>query len=294
MRLPDFLIIGAMKAGTTSLFRDLDANPAVFMPHQKELGNLANDEVCTDRGRSAYAAFFERARPDQIRGEASTEYTKLPDVPQVAKRAREVIGGGLKALYLIREPVSRIVSQHHHELPGGKISCDIDEAVRELPRLINYSRYAMQITPWLEALGPEQILILRFETYIENRRDSVDEVCGFLGIDASSDPLRTNIVYNKSENKPLTRGPLAPLVRSAVYRKLIRPHLPHSTRDGLRKALLPKALPRPKPPSVETVRYIIDQLRDDGERLRTIMGRPEPLWDPDEVLRRFQEVRGEA
>jgi hypothetical protein len=45
---------------------------------------------------------------------------------------------------------------------------------------------------------------------------------------------------------------------------------------------------------VETVRYISDQLRDDGERLRTIMGRPEPLWDPDEVLRSYQEVRGES
>jgi hypothetical protein len=289
MRLPDFLIIGAMKSGTTSLFRDLDRHPAVFVPHQKEPSNLVHDDVGTDRGRSAYARFFARAQPDQICGEGSTNYTKLPDFPGVARRARDVIGRSLKAIYLVREPVSRIESQHHHELNQGRISCGIDEAVRELPRYINYSRYAMQVTPWLEALGPEQVLILRFETYIENRRDTVAHVCRFLGIDAGNESVAADVVYNRSEGRPMKRGPLAPLMRSALYRNVLRPRVPQGLRDTLRSALLPKAPPRPDPLSDDTVRYIIDELREDGEQLRTILGRREPLWDADAVRRRYQD-----
>jgi hypothetical protein len=289
MRLPDFLIIGAMKSGTTSLFRDLDRHPAVFVPHQKEPSNLVHDDVCTVRGRRAYARFFARAQPDQICGEGSTNYTKLPDFPGVARRARDVIGRALKVIYLVREPVSRIESQHHHELNQGRIRCGIDEAVREQPRYVNYSRYAMQVTPWLEALGPEQVLILRFEKYIENRRDAVAQVCRFLGIDASGDSVEADAVYNRSEGRPMKRGPLAPIMRSALYRNVLRPRVPQGLRDTLRSALLPKAPPRPEPPSNDTVRYIIDALRDDGEQLRAILGLPEPLWDAEDVLRRYRD-----
>ena len=91
MRLPDFLIVGAQKAGTTSLYFDLLKNPAVFMPSDKELGNLLDDDVCTPPGRAAYAKRFRRARPDQLCGEATTSYTKLPDHPGVSDRARRVL-----------------------------------------------------------------------------------------------------------------------------------------------------------------------------------------------------------
>lgn len=52
-RLPDFLVIGAMKAGTTSLFFDLSANPAIFFPEDKEPHRLANDRALTSAGRAA-------------------------------------------------------------------------------------------------------------------------------------------------------------------------------------------------------------------------------------------------
>ncbi|MHC4218058.1 MAG: sulfotransferase domain-containing protein, partial [Planctomycetota bacterium] len=173
MRLSDFLIIGAMKAGTTSLYRDLLDNPAVFMPVEKEPANLLSDEVCTSVGRRAYARHFERARPDQVCGEATTGCAKLPDIPGVPQRAKRVLGPKVKAIYLVREPVSRIISQHHHERSSRKISCDIDTAVREHSRFIDFSRYAMQITPWLEALGPEQVMLVRFETYVAQRLETV-------------------------------------------------------------------------------------------------------------------------
>ncbi|MEE9131784.1 MAG: hypothetical protein V3T84_17370, partial [Phycisphaerales bacterium] len=69
MTLRDLLIIGAQMAGTTTLYRDLVENPAIFLPIDKEPGYLSEDSVLTDSGRSAYARHFAGAGSHQICGE---------------------------------------------------------------------------------------------------------------------------------------------------------------------------------------------------------------------------------
>lgn len=291
MRLPDFLIIGAMKAGTTSLYRDLLANPAVFMPIDKEPWNLARDDVCQPQGLRQYAKLFEKAKAHQVCGEASTVYSQLPDITGVPQRARQVLGDRLTVIYLVREPVSRIVSHHHHLWLSGAVACGLDDAVRRYPRFINYSRYAMQIEPWREALGPQQILIVQFETYINDRRGTVASVSRFLGIEPQCEQIRAETAYNKSEGKPVPKGPVASLRRRWLYRTILRPMLSSSAREKLRFTLLPKAPTQPDPPSIETVRYIIEQVRDDAERLRVIMSQDDPLWDFQALVRRYEEQK---
>ncbi len=284
MRRPDFLIVGAMKAGTTTLFFDLLQNPAVFMPTDKEPGHLLCDDVCTPGGRRDYEARFKRARADQLCGEASTGYTKLPDYPGVPNRAVRLLGRELKVIYLVREPVARIMSQHHHERSGGRITCGIDEAVRRYPRFIDYSRYAMQITPWLETLGPQQVLILHFESYVENRGATVDDVSRFLGIQPGGDQIDADAVYNRSGGKPVREGPFEVLRTTALYRSLVRPILSPGVRQSLRRFLLPRAPQHAETPSAQTVEHIIDELAEDVERLRVIMGADEPLWNLERAL----------
>lgn len=288
MRLPDFLIIGAMKAGTTSLYHDLLANRAVFMPTDKEPLSLAQEDVCQPEGLQRYAKHFHKASTHQICGEATTAYSQLPDITGVPQRARQLLGDRFKAIYLVRQPVSRIISHHYHEWSAGKITCGVDQAVRTYPRLINYSRYTMQITPWLEALGSERVLIVRFETYINDRPGTVASISRFLGIEPCLEGVLTDRAYNKSEGKPVPRGALAGLRRSREYRRFLRPMLTPSARERLRFALLPRAPDRPDPPSAETVQYIIEQVRDDAEQLRVLMGRNDPLWDFQSALRRSE------
>ena len=116
MTLPGFLVVGAMKAGTTSLYRDLPTNPSVFMPIDKEPNNLLSDDVRTPQGLDDYARHFQRAGADQLCGEASTAYTMLPRHTGVPERALEVLGPDCRIIYLVREPVARIVSHHQHAL----------------------------------------------------------------------------------------------------------------------------------------------------------------------------------
>ncbi len=88
---PDFLVVGAMKGGTTTLYFDLGAHPDLHLPEPKEPEVLVRhaDPAAI---REAYAAHFRNARPGQLCGEASTVYTKRPDHEGVAERARQASG----------------------------------------------------------------------------------------------------------------------------------------------------------------------------------------------------------
>ncbi len=276
-RLPEFLIIGAMKAGTTTLYRDLERNPEVFLPYRKEPSHLARDEVLTPAGLEEFAAFFRRARTGQTCGVASTQYSKLPDLPGVPARARRVLGPEIRVIYIVREPVARIISEHRHDAAVGLIDCGIDEAVRREPHFINYSLYAMQIAPWIETFGRERVLILRFETFVRNRLATVEEVSRFIGVTPRPDLVRPDVAYNESDRKRILRGPLSLISRNVFYKRLVSPYIPLAAKEKLQELLLPKAPPPPAPPSPETVALIRDRVRDDAERLRRIMGCDTPL-----------------
>jgi len=237
-----------MKAGTTTLYRDLMTHPRVYFPLDKEPNNLCDDAVLTDHGRAAYAAHFRRARPDQLCAEASTAYTKIPVYTGAAERARRLLGPGLRAIYLVRDPVARIVSQHHHELTVGRLEVipDINEAVRRTPRYLDYSRYAMQVRPWIEAFGAMNVRIVPFEQYVRDRRGRVAELERFLGLDPRPDLVEAERVFNAADSKPGRTGRLAWLTHSGVYRTLVRPFVGQELRDRVRRALHGRPPPVPR------------------------------------------------
>ena len=88
MTLPDFIIIGAAKAGTTSLYAMLDRHPDIFMPRQKEPEFFARDDLYA-QGLDSYAENFAGAEPGQVVGEASTLYSLSPLFGQTAARIKD-------------------------------------------------------------------------------------------------------------------------------------------------------------------------------------------------------------
>ena len=278
MTLPSFLIIGAMKAGTTSLFRDLRHNPAIFMPSDKELNNLNNDEVFSEMGRSEYEAIFKNATQSQICGEASTAYTKLPDIQGVPERACDLLGSDLRVIYLVRNPIGRLISQYHHSVIVSGLKLQIDDAVFNHAPLVNYSKYAMQITPWIKQFGSERVRILVMEEYVENRASTIESICGFLEVPSNADKVQEDVVFNKGSGRPMNEGPFSKVAKSGFYRKLIRPLFPLSMRDSLRRMLLPKAQARVKP-KVESIQWALEQLQEDMEQFIPLLGTNELPWD---------------
>ena len=280
MRLPNLLIIGAMKAGTTSLYMDLASHPQGFLAQDKEPHALASDDVLTAAGRERYASLYAKAKPEQLLIDGSTGYAKRPDYERVAERAAAILPPDFKVIYIVRHPLDRIISQHHHEHAIGLVGPDVNQEVRRHERLINYSRYDYQLSPWVEQVGLDRICVLRFEDYVRNRREVLERVCAFLGIAGANQFPEEGMVYNRSQGKPIRNSMWNFVLRTRLYRNILRPLAPVRTRLALRRVLMPKARFQLTPPRPETIEYLRERIRDDVVQLQRRLQIDEPLW-PD-------------
>ncbi len=178
-RGPDFLVIGAMKSATTTLHAQLSRQDGFFMSDPKEPNFFSDDEIYA-KGLSWYSSLFAEASATDLCGESSTHYTKLPTYPETVTRLRSAFPR-LKLIYVIRHPIERLISQYLHESIQGPIRLPIDLAIDRHPRLIDYSRYSMQIEPYLDAYGTENVLIAFAERFARNPNRELERICRFLG-----------------------------------------------------------------------------------------------------------------
>ncbi len=276
MRLPDFLVIGAMKSGTTTFYHDLAGHPHVFLA-EKELGALTRDI-----GAREYAAHFAKARINQLCGDVSTVYSMLPDVTGVVERAGRQLSPRAKILYLVRDPVARAISHHYHYSSlreSDRMEADIDACVRKYPSLTNYGRYGEQLEHWTRHLGKGAIHVVRFEDYVANRRTTMAQVFRFLGLQPALEHVHVSTVKNASLGKPVLNRFWRQLTALKAYRQFVRPYLPMAMRDRLRAKLLPTAPPPPAPPRPETVDQLLAVFAADSERLQQLANRSAPFWD---------------
>ncbi len=264
-RLPNFLIIGAMKAGTTTLYRDLYEHPQIFFPEIKEPENLTTDDVLTPAGRAAYARLYRRAPKNAICGDASTAYSKRPDIEGVARRAKQCLGSDVKIIYMYRDPIARIVSQHHHEYLAGLVGRDINREVVREQRFLNYSRYFYQIRPWLTQYGRERIFLLPFEAYVQERRRWLNELASFLGVRAEWMRPLEGKRFNASADKRIPDSRLRRyVIETALYRYALQPILPWRVRGRLKTILVPPSqLPPPAAMDAAVRNTLLRKLRKD-------------------------------
>jgi len=274
-RLPDFLIIGAMKAGTTTLYEDLLRTPGVYLPPEKEPNDLTHPEVEGAKGLAAYRRKFSGAGAAKAVGEASTAYAKRPDFEGVAERAVRVLGPDLKIIYMVREPVKRMVSQYHHELGLGLVAGGLNAAVLAEQRFAAYSRYDYQLEPWRRALGEAQILVVGFERYLSDRHAELARIRAFLGL--SGDFPVADVRRNASAGKAvIPRGSVwARIAKSRTYLYVLKGLLPTALRDAIKQGVLPKAPQSIEPLSPETRTALAARLSEADQALYRRAAAPE-------------------
>ncbi len=178
------MVIGAMKSATTTLHEQLARQPGIFMSRPKE-PNFFSDDAIYGRGWSWYSSLFRPASAADLRGESSTHYTKLPTYPRTVERlARDL--PRLRLIYVMRHPIDRLVSQYVHEVTAGRIAVGLSEAVERYPELIDYSRYSMQLQPFLEVYGFANVLPVFFPSLVSRSQDELVRIARFLGHDGPS------------------------------------------------------------------------------------------------------------
>lgn len=200
--LPTFLIIGAPKCGTTSLHRYLDEHPQIAMSREKELRYFIDEvEPCArlpsdpidrqviassaagrwKRGSAWYRRQFDSTAP--IRGESSVGYAS-PWWGTAGRIARTLPDATI--LYCVRDPIERAISGYRFRHETGREPRSPDAALgRGCGVYVEESRYAANITPFLELFPAERIHFVESERLLNDRRATIAAVYGALGADAS-------------------------------------------------------------------------------------------------------------
>jgi hypothetical protein len=217
-----------MKCGTSTLQSQLAAQPGVFMCTPKE-PNFFSDDSVFSRGMAWYESLFADAPANVVKGEASTHYTKLPTYPACADRLHAALPD-LKLIYMIRDPYDRIVSHFIHEWTMGVMSGSLDEAIARHPEFVAYSRYAMQIAPYVERYGLQRILVLELEAMQADPQGTLSRVARFLGLRDEpvwrAEHTEVNASMQRLRRVPLyslfVEHPVAAAVRRAVIPQWVR------------------------------------------------------------------------
>ena len=181
--LPNLIVIGGLKCGTTSLHHYLNLHPEIGMSRPKEL-NFFVAELNWELGVDWYRSHFPAGA--SVRGETSPHYTNRPRFEGVAARMRETLGPDARVVYMVRHPVDRLLSHYLHNLGGGYDSRPLAEAVADpASAYIQRGMYAFQLEPYLDAFGAERVLVVSREELGRDRDATVRRVFEFAGVDPS-------------------------------------------------------------------------------------------------------------
>jgi hypothetical protein len=278
--LPNLLVVGAMKSGTTSLHHYLSLHPQIFMSEDKE-PTFFTVERNWHRGVPWYSSLFETDKP--IRGESSTDYTKFPAIGSVPERIHSVVPD-TRLVYLVREPVERIVSHYIDAYSFGRVHKSIDDELTNFQDhyFVNCSRYYMQLEQYLEYFEADRILVITSEELRAVRDATMRAVFDFLGVDPSfSSPAFEDVLYTAEEQRRNARlGYFFLSIADKVRRSSLRPYLSPKLMAPISAFNRRTARPIPRPELAASLhRDLVDYLRPDVERLRAFTGNPLAEWE---------------
>jgi hypothetical protein len=225
---PDYIVIGAMKCGTSTLAAQLGAQQGLFMTEPKEPNYFSDDGIFA-RGADWYGGLFAAAAPGDLKGEASTHYTKRPELPETVTRMKAALPQ-VRLVYMIRNPMARLVSHYIHDWSQGVLSVPLAEALDSHGPLVDYGRYGWQIAPFVEAYGREAILLTSLERLKSDPGGELARVAAHLGHDgpvAWDDGLEAqNVSAQRIRKFPLhgllISNPLADALRRALVPEGLR------------------------------------------------------------------------
>lgn len=271
--LPNLLIIGAQKCGTTSLHAYLDQHADIHMSVEKEPHFFSR----RDRDLEEYTSLF----PDgfRYRGESSTSYTQHPLYPDVPRRISRVLGPEVRFFYVLRDPIDRVVSTYVHHHAVGRYDGTIREVLtnREMLRIYNFldtSRYATQLERYLEYFPLSQVKILTLERLRSDPIDTMAEAFAFLGLSPPEDADFSEIHQKSTAKRRLSS--IGRWVTRMPGKTFVARTLPAAVKDRLRDLYAPREAKPELPADLRA--SLEDELGPDVERLRVLTGLPLEDW----------------
>jgi len=247
-KLPDFLIVGAQKAGTTTLSYLLGQHPHVFMPYFKE-AHFFN--LSYRNGLKFYARHFPLSYKVRIKnvcvGEATPDYIFFPQCPALIKETLPTV----KIIVLLRDPVSRAISHYKHNVQMRRESLDLADALsfeimRIQPKLVNISEspievlkdysnysyfskglYADQLDRYFALFPKSNILLVDSRDLKTNMKKVYRQTLSFLGLDDASE------IDFSTKNESKVKVDVPQKVKDILKKKYFEPNKRLAQKYGL-------------------------------------------------------------
>lgn len=287
---PNLFIVGAPRAGTTSLFQYLKEIPQIFTPHEKE-PNFFNSYTVRDNGtiflqpirdKDSYLKLFENATDKMYLCESTTHYLFDPECPKLIHN----VSPNSKIIITLRDPVEREYS--HYKLifrrtQVEKIDYD-DSFLQEIKKQMKEKNnswepglrletglYTQNIKRYLEIFGKENVKILIFENWINDTKTMMKEILQFLKINYNLEKFHGEIYYSTNSLRVPRSNASRYFLQTKSRNKIIKKIIPRSILYYVLDNFFTKKTLYPKLDS-QSRKILIDFYRDDVKDLEKFLG----------------------
>ncbi len=284
-RLPDFLIVGGSKCGTTTLWQYLHRHPGIFLAEPKEPEFFSKDDrFC--RGVAWYKALFANARPEQVCGEASTTYSRWPHFGDVPGRIADA-APGVKLVYLLRNPVERTYAQYRHRMRLDVPRMTFEEALEADQVFIDASLYLMQIEKFLERFPRQALLPVLLEDLSQTPGPTLASILQHIGAAPMDVSAAGPIAANQSSEAKgdYVRQRMGRVMKWVPGIGAVKGCVPQSAKNAMKRAITASPWGKrvatgyqPSPLLPQTRRRLVALFEEPNLRLGEFLGRDLSHW----------------
>ena len=277
---PTFLVIGAGKAGTTSLCAMLKAHPQVYMCKPKEPMFFSSDENYS-KGWEWYSSLFHESAHCQARGEGSVHYTTCDAFPKAATRIAKDLPEA-KLIYIVRDPLERCRSQWQMEARRHPSTPPFAKMIRDGLKdefMVLRSKYWWQLSAYRDHFPDEQILVLFLEDFACDHQVQLKHCFEFLGVDQDFRSKQANLHIHRSSSyvEPTTLLKIVkrvPLIPDLAWR-----FAPNLVRRVSKSTMLKRPIVEKPKWDADLRKILIDRLYDDSMTFLQYCGKPRDFWN---------------
>ena len=301
IKKPNFFVVGAAKAGTTSLWKYLMQHPEIFVPQSdlyKESAFFCSNLKRGIKDEKRYFSLFAKAtKSHKVIGECSTAYLTCLDSPYRLSEYAKTHNINVKIIIMLRNPADRAYSLYNWNVQSGIEPANSFIQALKLEKIRKYKKlpsfwlpsgdreqylyfesglYAEQVLRYFRLFPNKNIYIGIFEEFIEKPMDILQEIFDFLGVKRYKD---INLqVYNPSYRviSPRLQVLLRRITNLLIRLRIIKKFNTIAERDRLLKLGLKKE--KPPPLSNEVRKWLLEKYKEDILRLEKIIDRDLSIW----------------
>lgn len=270
--LPNFMIIGVAKCGTTTLCNALENHPNVFITQPKE-PNYFNKSIHYESSRLEYEELYTNAGVKPLRGEGSVSYTNPNRIHFIPQRIHQLIPD-CKIIFMVRHPIRRLESDWKMQIRLDNTTSSFEESLQYDMMLYNHGLYWKTLSYYLKYFKKEQILTIFMEDLHQSFDEEFTKVLNHIG--ANTNYKATNTHSNSAQSyrqdtqfSALLKGLLGDSIKSKI---------PDSLKDAFRKKITKEwnyEINWDKNVYAEVAQYFIE----DSQALLDHCGKSRDFWD---------------